>query len=576
MKPSFPRFVPVALLVAMLAALIPVPVYAATVTSITPNTIVNDVDNGITVTGTDFDNSSIVYLDSMALATNFLGATTLSATVPAGVAEGTHQITVTTSGGAATGFANLKVLSPTPVPPTPTTAPPPFVRPQFILQSSKINGTVSTNNQFKLTVKIGNAGTADAYSVQAVFASTDLAPLKTGGIAAVGTVTAGSSHNVDQQFLVTGSTYGVAVIALDVTVNYYDAAGTAYSDKFTLSIPTSGGGGSSSGTYATATPTGVKSSQLVITSYAVSVDPLQPGETFTLTMTVQNMGNAKAQRVTMIVGGGSSGSSGGETPVPGGVSGGSGEFTNFAPVGASNVQSLGDLEAGGSIQASQNLIVNTSTNPGAYPMKVTFSYVNDKNEPINDDQVITLLVYSLPNVDVSFYRPLDPFYVGQPGALPIQVVNIGKRAVVLGNIKVTSESGTVDNGTGLVGSVDTGGYFTMDSMLTSEKSGKIILDVIIDYTDDFNEARTIEKTLEVEVMEGMPEQPEGGPSLEGGGGGGGGEMPVVTEETAMQKVWRFVLGLLGLDSATPSPSGGEQVPPGTEVPVPQVKPAGKG
>ena len=46
----------------------------------------------------------------------------------------------------------------------------------------------------------------------------------------------------------------------------------------------------------TATPTGVKSSQLVITSYAVSVDPLQPGETFTLTMTVQNMGNAKAQQ----------------------------------------------------------------------------------------------------------------------------------------------------------------------------------------------------------------------------------------------------------------------------------------
>ena len=95
--------------------------------------------------------------------------------------------------------------------------------------------------------------------------------------------------------------------------------------------------------------------------------------------------------------------------MPGGVSGGSGEFTNFAPVGASNVQSLGDLDPGGAIQAKQNLIVNTSTNPGAYPMMVTFSYVNDKNEPINDDQVITLLVYSLPNVDVSFYRPLDTF-----------------------------------------------------------------------------------------------------------------------------------------------------------------------
>ena len=205
-------------------------------------------------------------------------------------------------------------------------------------------------------------------------------------------------------------------------------------------------------------------------------------------------------------------------------------------------------------------------------MKVTFSYVNDKNEPINDEQVITLLVYSLPNVDVSFYRPLDPFFVGQPGALPIQVVNVGKRSAVLGNIKVTTNSGTVENGTGLVGSIDAGGYYTMDAMLTPEKSGKIILNVTIDYTDDFNAPRTIEKTLEVEVMEGMSEEPIIDPSM---GGGGGGEMPVAAPETALQKVWRFVLGLLGLDSAPPS--GGEQVPPGTEVPVPGGKPStGKG
>lgn len=579
MKKPFSRLIPISLLIASLLAVIPIPVYAApAVTSITPNTIVNDVANEIIVGGTEFDATAIVFLDNMQLATTFKDANTLSASIPVGVSEGSHQITVSMGGTTIQGFANLKVLSPTPVPPTPTTAPLPFTRPQFILESTKVNGTVATNSQFKLQVKIGNAGTAPAYSVQVVFASADLVPLKTGGIAAVGSVGAGDSDMVTQQFLVTGSTYGVAILSLDVTVTYYDSAGTSYSDKFTASLPTSGGSGSGT-VYATATPTAIKNSQLVITSYAISVDPLQPGETFTLTMTIQNTGNAPAKSVTMIVGGGSSGTSSGGTPEPGGVSGGSGEFTNFAPVGASNVQTLGDLEAGGAVQASQNLIVNTSTNPGAYPMKVTFSYVNTDNEPINDDQVITLLVYSLPNVDVSFYRPLDPFFVGQPGALPIQVVNIGKRAAILGNIKVETEAGTVENGTGLVGSIDTGGYYTMDAMLTPEKSGKVTLKITIDYTDDFNEARTIEKTQEVEVMEGMSEGPMTDPSMGGaeggGGGGGGGELPVVTQETSLQKVWRFVLGLLGLDSA--APSGGEQVPPGTEMPIPQVKPGtGKG
>ena len=574
MKTPLSRLFPISLLIALLMAMIPLPAYAApTVTSITPSQIVNDVANVITVAGMEFDNSAAVLMDGAALVTNFLNTQTLTAAIPAGVSAGDHTITVTMSSGAAGGSAILTVLAPTPVPsPTATTAPLPFVRPQFIVESTKINGTVSTNSEFKLNVKIGNAGTAAAYSVQAVFSSADLVPLKTGGVAAVGSVPAGDSAVIVQQFLVTGSTYSVSIISVDVTVTYYDAEGTAYTDKFTLSIPTSGGSGSGV-VYPTSTPTPIKSSQLVITSYAISLDPLQPGETFSLTMTIQNTGNATARQITMIVGGGSSGTSSGGTPQPGGVSGGSGEFTNFAPVGASNVQTLGDLDAGGMVQAKQNLIVNTSTNPGAYPMQVTFSYVNDKNEPINDDQVITLLVYSLPNVNVSFYRPLDPLFVGQPGALPIQVVNIGKRSAVLGNITVETDAGTIENGTGLVGSIDTGGYYTMDALLTPEKSGKITLNVTIEYTDDFNEPRTIESKLEVEVMEGMSEEPGIDPSM--GGGGGAGEMPVIREETSLQKVWRFVLGLFGLDSA--APSGGEQVPPGTEVPAPQVKPGtGKG
>ena len=245
----------------MLAALLPIPVYAApAVTSITPSSIVNDVANVITVAGTEFNETAAVLMDGSALVTNYLNTQTLTAAIPAGVTAGDHQITVTMDSGLVDGSATLTILAPTPIPPPIaddcTVA---FVRPQFILESSKVNGTVSTNSQFKLTVKIGNAGTADAYSTQVVFASTDLVPLKAGGIAVVGSVPAGSSDNIDQQFLVTGATYGVSIIPLDVTVTYYDGAGTSYSDKFTLSIPTTGGSGSGT-VYATATPTGVKSS----------------------------------------------------------------------------------------------------------------------------------------------------------------------------------------------------------------------------------------------------------------------------------------------------------------------------
>ena len=447
-----------------------------------------------------------------------------------------------------------------------TSTPAPFVRPQIAIKSYRTNPeNVQYGQDFKIIIKLKNDGQAAAANVQASFSSNDFVPLKNGGVIIVGNMGAGKSANVEQTM--TAVNYITGIASVSMTISYTDASGATYSDTFTLNLSTASLNYSSA---ATSTPTGVKTSQLVITGYSSSVDPLQPGEQFKLNMTVQNMGNARAQRVTMIVGGGSSGTSG-ETPQPGGVSGGGGEFTNFAPVGASNVQTLGDLAAGDKVNASQNLIVNVSTDPGAYPMKVTFSYLNDQNEVINDEQVITLLVYSLPNVDISFYRPPDPFYVGQPSALPIQVVNLGKRLSVLGTMKVVSANGTVENGTSLVGSLDAGGYFTLDSILTPDQSGKINLDITIDYTDDFNQARTITHTLEIEVMEAM-EEPNLGPE---GGGGGGGEVitPVVTEETTLQKIWRFILGLFGLDSAPPS----NNTPGGTIEPVeplPGPKPAG--
>lgn len=448
---------------------------------------------------------------------------------------------------------NTPLPTDTPVPP-PTNTPLPFVRPQMVVNATTVKGSVQTNSEFKININLENAGTSTAYSVQAVLASADLVPLKNGGVSVLGTMDAGDKAGLAQSFLVSGQIYGQKIVVVDLTLTYYDSSGASYSDKFTLSISATGGV-SSGVAAATSTPTGVKSSQLVITGYSTDVDPLQPGEKFFLKLKIQNVGNAKAQRITMIVGGGSSGSAG-ETPQPGGVSGGGGDFANFAPVGASNVQSLGEMKPGDQLEASQNLVVNVSTNPGAYPVKITFSYLNDKGEVVNDEQVITLLVYSLPNLDVSFYQPTGELYTGQPGALPIQIVNVGRRLVVLGNVKVESDGGLIENGTGLVGSLDVGGFFTIDSMLTPDQAGTNKITVTVDYVDDFNQPRTFTKTLDVEVIEQVIEEIPETP-------GGGMEEPAA--ETFWQKVKRFILGILGLDSSPPPDSESAPVEEGVII-----------
>jgi hypothetical protein len=266
-----------------------------------------------------------------------------------------------------------------------------------------------------------------------------------------------------------------------------------------------------------------------------------------LTLNISNVGSTAAKNVTMVMGGGTSSTSSGGTPQPSGVSGGSGEFSNFAPIESSNIQNLGDIKSGDAVTATQKLIVNVSTTPGAYSVKFSFLYKDKGNSDFEDDQVITLLVYRLPILDVNFYRTYDPFTVGVPGVLPIQIINLSRSGIVLGTMKVTAPSGTLTNDTMLVGSLDAGGYFPLDVNFTPDKPGPTEITITIHFTDDFNQAREITKTLSVDVADAPAMELTPGADTPGGKGG----MDLTQPESFWTKVVRFVKGLFGLDSGTP-------------------------
>jgi hypothetical protein len=456
-------------------------------------------------------------------------------------------------------------LTPTP---SPTATPLPYARPQIKIDTYSLSvDSIRYGQDFNLSMSLDNAGGSTAYGIQVTFISSDLLMLKNGGVVGVESLGVVGKANFSQTMTAVASLVGVSRVNVEMNVSYYDDKGTAYSDKFVLFFPVAAVYSGSSAPAATATPTGVHRPQLVVMGYQTDADPLQPGVQFTLSMSVQNVGTVAAKGVTMIIGGGSASGSGSGTPQAG-ISGGSGEFTNFAPVGSSNVQSLGDLLPGAALTASQKLVVNVSTNPGAYPMKVSFSYLDNQGNSINDEQVITLLVYNLPLVDVSFYQPVGTLMAGQSNLLPLQVVSLGKRTVVLGKMTLETSGGMVENGEGLVGSLDPGGYFTLDVMLTPDGPGPLDLTVTIEYTDDFNQARTVTQTLTLDVTDMMLEPT---PDLSGPGG----SIEISTgPETFWQKVWRFILGLLGLDSGAPATTPAIEQP--TVIPIVPVGPGGKG
>lgn len=447
------------------------------------------------------------------------------------------------------------------------TSTPLFSRPLIVISwYAPSSDSIFPGDEFDLKVQLRNSGRSAASNIVVSFKAGDFVTRSTGGVIAVKEIQPDNHEIIVQPLTASQALWGISVANVDLSIAYTDQTGTAYQENFSISIPIKQPNVRASTATPTPTPTPTatpatpQKAQLVITHYATDIEPLQPGAQFKLQLEISNLGNADARSVTMVIGGGSFGTGG--TPDPGGIAGGSGEFTNFAPLGSSNIQSLGSIAAGAKLEASMNLIVNVTTNPAAYPMKISLVYADVKGSIVSDEQVITLLVYSLPLVEVGFYRDPNPIFANQMTQLPLQITNLRSKTTLLGNMKVTAETADLTNNSMLVGALDPGGYFTLDANLIPMQPGPLELTIVIDYTDDFNQPRQVIKTLSVDVLEFTEPTFEPDPNNPDPG--------VVPEEpeTLWQKIWRIIMGLLGLDSGkTQTTTDPSMIAPSESVPL---------
>jgi hypothetical protein len=441
-------------------------------------------------------------------------------------------------------------------------------RPILVLMTySASTDPVLPGKNFNLYFRLGNTGAAKAKNIIVTFTSGDFLPRRTGGVIADTAMSAGADTGYTQPMTASPDVAAGSIGTIDMSVAYTDEDGNAYSGTFTLTIRVGRPPAPNIGP--TRTPTPALRPLLLVDGYDTTVHPLKPGSQFVLSLRIRNVGAAEAREVTLVLGGGTAGSPEG-TPGSAGVSGAGGNFQTFAPLGSSNVQFLGDLATNALVTTSMQLIVNNSATPGAFPLALSLIYTDPGGTTFTDDLVITLLVYSPPYIEVSFYRPPDPLFAGQAGTLPIQVVNLDRKSTVLSRMTIRAEGAEVSNGQSPIGFIDAGGYFTLDATVIPMAAGPLEVAVVIDYLDDFNNPQQVVQTLPMEVMEAS--FPEGGE----GGGGGGPEGPIVEipPETFWDKVLRFLRGLLGLDSSAPQPLLPTEAAPGQEgpaIPVPGPK-----
>lgn len=378
-------------------------------------------------------------------------------------------------------------------------------RPQLVVESAWTEPPVlGPGDRFTLTLQVANRGERTATRVVVGPASADMVvPAEGSNLAAVDRVAPGRTVTVILP-LVLGTVKQGGRVGLELALSYGDTGGGTYSDRQSVGLEVSS--------------SLADRPQLLVA--AVHTDPpvVAPGDFFTLTLDVQNVGGGDAYRLLLTLGG-----EGGK------------ELGPFVPRETGNILFVPRVPAGETVQVTVPLVVDGSADAKAHGIPALLSYEDARGTARSDLQRISLVVQRRPIFRMDFYRPVEGAMVGMPFPLPVEVINLGKATVNVTVMEVTGEGLEIQNGSLYVGPLDGGTSASLEAMAAAQEPGTVEVVVNVHYLDDFNRPQTVSQTLTVEVA-GPPEPTpqESAPSSEGDG--------------FWDKVLRFLRGLLGLGS----------------------------
>ncbi len=378
-------------------------------------------------------------------------------------------------------------------------------RPQLVVESAQSDPRVlGPGDRFTLTLRIANRGERTATRVVVGPASTEMVvPAEGSNVTPVESIAPGRWVTVTLPLMVGKISQGGRV-GLELALSYGDPGGGSYSDRQSIGLEVSA--------------SLADRPQLLVAAARTDPDPVAPGDLFTLTLEVQNVGGRDAHRLLLTLGG-----EGGK------------ELGPFAPREASNVLFVSRIRAGERIVLNIPLVIDGSADAKAYGIPVLLAYEDARGTSRTDLQRISLIVQRRPILQIGFYRPVEGMMVGMPFPLPVEVINLGKSTINVSTLEVKSEKLEIQNGSLYVGPLDGGTSASLEATAVAQEPGTVEVVVYVNYLDDLNRPRVVTHTLTVEVQ--APPEPVGQESA-----------PPEEKSGFWDTILRFLRGLLGLGS----------------------------
>ncbi|MBZ0294537.1 MAG: hypothetical protein K8L99_18375, partial [Anaerolineae bacterium] len=287
---------------------------------------------------------------------------------------------------------------------------------------------------------------------------------------------------------------------------------------------------------------------LLLASYDTGQEILSPGDRFTLSMQLRNVGDADANNLLLTFGTVETSSSGsGSDSDSGSTSGGSTSSTtsistDFAPLGTGGRLFLGAIPAGGASNAiQQDFIVSGSVKSGIYNLPLTLSYQKEDGTNVQETLFAGVVVIVPPRMQITLDSPLpETVNVGEPLPISLTLFNAGSEQVDFTNATVEVNNGEVLDGMQtLLNPLKTEDDTAVTAMISPGEEGDVEITVRLYYIDDLNREQALVETYQTAAV--MPPPPEEEIFV---------PEPVIEEpvEEDNRVIERLLLGLLGLGS----------------------------
>ena len=345
--------------------------------------------------------------------------------------------------------------------------------PQVVVRSATpLTQPAAIGGAFDVQVVLRNAGPRKAYGVSTTLVPNDnLSAAEGSGSTSAGDLAPGQTVTLTLGLVLNQAT-DTGRVSQTFKLAYRDANNTAFTSDETASLDLG--------------LSGNQKPQLIIASQAITPEHPGPGDTFTLTLQIRNVGAGPARQVLARLGNDTG-------------------LTPFVPLGTGNVGFADQIAPGATAAFSTTLLMDGASAGGVYTIPIMLGYEDALAEALTETEVVGVLTLARPQLQIDLTKALpEPLTAGQNFDLPVEVINIGRQTLDVSTVEVQSDDLTLTKNSSYVGPLDPSISGTLTAKAVAQHSGAASFRVIVHYRDELNQVQTVEQTFNIQVAAETP------------------------------------------------------------------------